>query len=120
MNFQLGTNNQYSYNFHDQSLVYPMQAISSCSSSDGLSCNQISYGNEEIMCQIPFEETQKFTLDSYCTTWADHQKANGYFGNNFQSSQLQYDDHTNIEEIKELISSSSSNGNGCNNVGYWG
>ncbi|KAH0659634.1 hypothetical protein KY290_030313 [Solanum tuberosum] len=53
-------------------------------------------------------------------TWADHQKANGYFGNNFQTSQFQYDHHTNIEEVKELISSSSSNGNGCNNVGYWG
>ncbi|KAK4719857.1 hypothetical protein R3W88_018195 [Solanum pinnatisectum] len=123
MNFQLGINNQHSYNFHDQSLMNPMQAISSCSSSDGLSCNQISYGNEEIMCQIPFEETQKFTLDNYCSTWADHhdhQKANGYFGNNFQSSQFQYDHHTNIEEVKEFISSSSSNGNGCNNVGYWG
>ncbi|KAG5602843.1 hypothetical protein H5410_034213 [Solanum commersonii] len=123
MNFQLGTNNQHSYNFHDQSLMNPMQAISSCSSSDGLSCNQISYGNEEILCQIPFEETQKFTLDNYCSIWAehhDHQKANGYFGNNFQNSQFHYDRHTNIEEVKELISSSSSNGNGCNNVGYWG
>ncbi|XP_055831434.1 transcription factor RAX1-like [Solanum dulcamara] len=117
MNFQLGTNS--SYNFHDQSLMNAMQAISCCSSSDGISCSQISYENEEIMCQIPFEETQNFTLDNYCSTWADHdQKSNGYFGNNFQSSQFQYD--TNIEEVKELISSSSSNGNGCNNVGYWG
>lgn len=118
MNFQLGiTNNQYSSNFHDQSLMNPMQAVSCCSPSDGVSYNQISYGNEETMCQIPFEETQKFTLDNYCSSWADHdQKPNGSFGNNFQSCQFQYD--TNIEEVKELISSSSSNGNGCNNVGY--
>ncbi|KAK4375948.1 hypothetical protein RND71_006625 [Anisodus tanguticus] len=133
MNFQLGTN-QYSYFQCQESLMNPMQA--SCSSSDG-SCNQISYGKEikqEEMGQISFEETQKFTLDNYGNnggTWADHdQKQNGYFGNNFHSSQFQYD---NIEEVKELISS-SSNINGCNNtnsllffndenktnIGFWG
>ncbi|PHU15847.1 Transcription factor RAX2 [Capsicum chinense] len=107
MNFQLGTNNQYSYFL--ESLMNPMQA--SCSSSDG-SCSQIPRSN--------FEETQKFTLDNYGNnggTWADHdQKPDGYFGNNHQnhSSQFQYDT-SNIEEVKELISSSSSNGNGCNN-----
>ncbi|CAN4098942.1 unnamed protein product [Withania somnifera] len=104
MNFQLNTNNQFCY--FQESLMNPMQA--SCSSSDG-SCNQIPSS---------FEETQKFTLDNFRNnggTWANHdQKLNGYFGNNFQSSQLQYDT-TNIEEVKELISSSSSNDNGCDN-----
>ncbi|MCD7463603.1 hypothetical protein HAX54_050914 [Datura stramonium] len=107
MNFdQLGTNFQESLMIN-----IPMQA--SCSSSDG-SWNQIP--------RSTFEETQKFTLDNYGnnegTNWADHdQKLNGYFGNNIQSSlQFQYDN--NIEQVvinKEMISSSSSNGNGCNN-----
>ncbi|XP_059302636.1 transcription factor MYB36-like [Lycium ferocissimum] len=121
MNFQLGTN-QYSY-FHE-SLMNPMQA--SCSSSDG-SCNQMSYGKEikqEEIGQIPFEETQKFTLDNYGNYGGDDQKANGHFGNNFQSSQFQYDN----------IVSSSGNGSDCNNnnnlfffndenktnIGFWG
>ncbi|XP_009616199.1 transcription factor RAX2-like [Nicotiana tomentosiformis] len=126
MNFQLGTN-QYSYfQCQDQSLMNPMQP--SCSSSDG-SCNQMSYGKdikqEEmgscLQGQIPttFEETQKFTLDygnnigggndHQLGNWAD-QRPNGIFKNNFRSSQFQSD----IEEVKELISS-SSNGSGCNN-----
>ncbi|KAJ8751442.1 hypothetical protein K2173_016652 [Erythroxylum novogranatense] len=94
----------------------------SCSSNSDGSCSQISYGREikqedmrlQSYISNGYEENQKFMI-SYgnngletLNQWAA-EKPNGYFGEN----PLGYE----LEDVKQLISSSSSNvNNGCNDV----
>lgn len=111
---------QYYHPVKDNLLVFGSEPSCSSNNSDG-SCSQISYGREIKQEDIGFqnyisngfEENQKFIL-SYGNNGGDHQnlnqwteKPNGYFG----ETPLDYD---LVEDVKQLISS-SSNGNGCNN-----
>ncbi|KDP43985.1 hypothetical protein JCGZ_05452 [Jatropha curcas] len=107
-------------NNNNNLLVFGSEA--SCSSNSDGSCSQISYGGRDIkqeemglqsLISNGYEENQKFML-SYnngsenLNQWAE--KASGYFGEITTTNPLEYD----LEDVKQLISSSS----GSNNSNY--
>ncbi|XP_048233550.1 transcription factor RAX2 [Ricinus communis] len=124
----------------DNVLMFGSEASCSSNNSDG-SCSQISYGREVKQEEMGFqsfisngyEENQKFMLN-YCSNGGDHhhqqhqdqdnlnqwsstttaEKTNG--SGYFETATLEYD----LEDVKQLISSSNNsnnntNSNGCNN-----